>query len=200
MKSILDFFLPFNHSNAFGDIHVGLGSSSVSFCTASSIVSPSRRADASCCTAPRTPARSMSRAEASAISSSIRKGNLDGSERAEIESHVTHTFQFLSKIPWTKELRHVPNIAYAHHEKVNGRGYPRALSSEEIPVQSRMMTISDIYDALTANDRPYKRAVPREKALDILKMEMKDGLLDPELVDLFIDAKVYEMGVGGGKQ
>lgn len=131
---------------------------------------------------------------------SIRKGNLDGSERAEIESHVTHTFQFLSKIPWTKELRHVPNIAYAHHEKVNGKGYPRALSLEEIPVQSRMMTVSDIYDALTAKDRPYKRAVPRDKALDILKMEMKAGLLDPELVELFIDAKVYEMGVGGGKQ
>jgi len=130
---------------------------------------------------------------------SIRKGNLDGEERAEIESHVTHTFQFLSKIPWTKELRHVPNIAYAHHEKVNGRGYPRALSSAEIPVQSRMMTISDIYDALTANDRPYKRAVPRDKALDILQMEMKAGLLDSELVNLFIDAKVYEMGLGSGK-
>ena len=72
----------------------------------------------------------------------------------------------------------VPNIAYAHHEKLNGRGYPRKLNAEDIPIQSRMMTISDIYDALTAADRPYKRAVPTDRALDILKMEVNDGLLD----------------------
>jgi len=124
---------------------------------------------------------------------SIRKGNLDQMERTEIESHVTHTFHFLSKIPWTKDLIGVPNIAYAHHEKLNGRGYPLALPAEKIPLQSRMMTVSDIYDALTANDRPYKRAVPTERALDILKMEVKDGLLDPAVVDLFIDAKVFEV-------
>ena len=84
------------------------------------------------------------------------------------------------------------NIAYAHHEKLNGRGYPRKLSASEIPVQSRMMTVSDIYDALTANDRPYKRAVPTDRALDILKMETNDGLLDPTLVDVFIEARVFE--------
>src|SRR5438552_10640398 len=123
---------------------------------------------------------------------SIRKGNLDAGERLEIESHVTHTFHFLQKIPWTKDLSNVANFAYAHHEKLNGRGYPRKLTAAEIPLQSRMMTISDIYDALTASDRPYKRAIPTERALDILKMELKDGLLDPELVNLFIDAKVYE--------
>ena len=81
---------------------------------------------------------------------SIRKGNLDPAERSEIESHVTHTFHFLQKIPWTKDLVSVPNIAYAHHEKLNGRGYPRKLTATEIPIQSRMMTISDIYDALDA--------------------------------------------------
>ena len=123
---------------------------------------------------------------------SIRKGNLDASERSEIESHVTHTFNFLQKIPWTKDLMSVPNIAYAHHEKLNGRGYPRKLTAAEIPIQSRMMTVSDIYDALTASDRPYKRAVPTERALDILKMEMSDGLLDASLVNLFIEAKVFE--------
>ncbi|HEY5610170.1 MAG TPA: HD domain-containing phosphohydrolase [Thermoanaerobaculia bacterium] len=123
---------------------------------------------------------------------SIRKGNLDPSERGEIESHVTHTFHFLSKIPWTKDLRSVPNIAYAHHEKLNGRGYPRGLPAEEIPLQSRMMTVSDIYDALTANDRPYKRAVPTERALDILQMETKDGLLDAGVVNIFIEAKVFQ--------
>lgn len=123
---------------------------------------------------------------------SIRKGNLDAAERTEIESHVTHTFNFLQKIPWTKDLAGVANIAYAHHEKLNGRGYPRKLSAQDIPLQSRMMTISDIYDALTANDRPYKRAIPTERAIDILRMEVKDGLLDASLVDLFVDARVFE--------
>ncbi len=122
---------------------------------------------------------------------SIRKGNLDAGERGEIESHVTHTFHFLQKIPWTKDLHSVATIAYAHHEKLNGRGYPRKLTAADIPVQSRMMTVSDIYDALTASDRPYKRAVPTERALDILKMEVSDGLLDRELVDLFIEARVF---------
>ncbi|MCU1229761.1 MAG: metal dependent phosphohydrolase [Acidobacteria bacterium] len=123
---------------------------------------------------------------------SIRKGNLDAIERGEIESHVTHTYNFLQKIPWTKDLIGVPNIAYAHHEKLNGRGYPRKLMAQDIPLQSRMMTVSDIYDALTANDRPYKRAISTDRALDILKMEVADGFLDPTLVDLFMDAKVYE--------
>ncbi|HYM62247.1 MAG TPA: HD domain-containing phosphohydrolase [Thermoanaerobaculia bacterium] len=123
---------------------------------------------------------------------SIRKGNLDDGERGEIESHVTHTYNFLQKIPWTKDLVDIPNIAYAHHEKLNGRGYPRRLTAPEIPLQSRMMTVSDIYDALTASDRPYKRAISTERAIDILRMEMSDGLLDPSIVELFVEAKVYE--------
>ena len=123
---------------------------------------------------------------------SIRKGNLDPTERTEIESHVTHTFNFLRKIPWTKDLSAVADIAFAHHEKLNGRGYPRKLTAMEIPIQSRMMTVSDIYDALTANDRPYKRAISTDRALEILKMEVGDGLLDGSLVRLFIDAKVFE--------
>ncbi|HEX7708121.1 MAG TPA: HD domain-containing phosphohydrolase [Thermoanaerobaculia bacterium] len=123
---------------------------------------------------------------------SIRKGNLDPAERLEIESHVTNTFSFLQKIPWTRDLASVADIAYAHHEKLNGRGYPRRLTAAEIPLQSRMMTVADIYDALTASDRPYKRAIPTERALDILRMEVDDGLLDAPLVDVFIGAKVYE--------
>jgi HD-GYP domain-containing protein (c-di-GMP phosphodiesterase class II) len=123
---------------------------------------------------------------------SIRKGNLDEAERREIESHVSHTFEFLSKIPWTRDLGNVPSIAWAHHEKLNGGGYPRKLDAGGIPVQSRMMTVSDIYDALTAQDRPYKKAVPTDRALDILSMEVKDGLLDPDLVEIFIDARIYE--------
>ena len=122
----------------------------------------------------------------------IRKGNLDDTERREIESHVTHTFEFLGNIPWTRELKGIPKIAYGHHEKLNGRGYPRRISADDIPVQTRMMTISDIFDALTATDRPYKRAVPYERALDILNMEAKDGMIDKDLLTTFIDARVFE--------
>lgn len=128
----------------------------------------------------------------------IRKGSLDESERLEIESHVTHTFQFLQRIPWTRELQQVPLIAYGHHEKLDGRGYPRRITAESIPIQTRIMTISDIYDALTAQDRPYKRAVPFERALDIMTQEVKEGQLDAELFRLFIDGKVFEKLTAGG--
>jgi HD-GYP domain-containing protein (c-di-GMP phosphodiesterase class II) len=122
----------------------------------------------------------------------IRKGNLDEQERREIESHVTHTFRFLEQIPWTRELRAIPHIAYGHHEKLNGNGYPNRIGGTAIPVQTRMMTISDIYDALTATDRPYKRAVSTESALDILHMEAKDGMLDRALLDAFVGARVFD--------
>jgi hypothetical protein len=122
----------------------------------------------------------------------IRKGSLDEQERLEIESHVAHTYRFLLNIPWTKELGNVPTIAYGHHEKLDGRGYPRKVTSDQIPIQTRMMTIADIFDALTASDRPYKRAVPIPRALDILAEEVKDGMLDAELFRLFHEAKVFE--------
>ncbi len=128
----------------------------------------------------------------------IRKGSLDEAERLEIESHVTHTYNFLAKIPWTRELQQIPKIAYGHHEKLDGRGYPNKLRSDEIPIQTRMMTISDIYDALTAQDRPYKRAVPTPKALDILTQEVKAGQLDPDLYALFVEGKVFERGRPAG--
>ncbi len=123
---------------------------------------------------------------------SIPKGSLDENERVLIESHVTHTFDFLSKIPWTKEIRNIPEIARGHHEKLTGKGYPNKLTAPEIPLQTRMMTISDIFDALQAADRPYKRRMPRAKALDILGMEMRDGNIDPNLFKLFVEAKVFE--------
>jgi HD-GYP domain-containing protein (c-di-GMP phosphodiesterase class II) len=128
--------------------------------------------------------------EVSALS--IRKGSLSEKERREIESHVTHTYKFLSQIPWTGEFRRVPEIAYAHHEKMDGTGYPRRLSAAEIPLQSRMMAISDIFDALVAWDRPYKKAVPVEKALDILHQEAGANKLDLPVLQVFVEAKVYE--------
>jgi response regulator RpfG family c-di-GMP phosphodiesterase len=127
---------------------------------------------------------------------SIGKGSLNLQERLEIESHVTHSFRFLRQIPWTKDLRRIPTIAYAHHEKLNGRGYPNALHGDDIPFQAKMMAICDVYDALTASDRPYKRALPPERALDILGMEVKDANLDPELVRIFAEGKVWALTVG----
>ena len=121
---------------------------------------------------------------------SIRKGSLTELERKEIESHVTHTFRFLTQIPWTRTLKHVPDIAYGHHEKLTGRGYPRALPERDISLPTRMMTISDIYDALTASDRPYKKAVPKLKAYDILLDEAKRGDIDGDLLKVFIEADV----------
>lgn len=134
------------------------------------------------------------------VALSLPAGSLTPHERHEIESHVTHTFDFLSKIPWTQSLRNIPAIAYSHHEKLDGTGYPRKLVGNQIPVQSRMMTICDIYDALTAADRPYKSAVPAANALGILRAYAKEGKIDAALLDLFIDAKVYRTTQGtGGK-
>ncbi len=127
-----------------------------------------------------------------AIALSIKRGSLTPKEYDEITSHVSHTFKFLSNIPWGKAFRRVPQIAGAHHERLNGTGYPNRLRAEEIPVQSKMMSIADIYDALTASDRPYKKAVPVERAVDILEYGVKDQHLDPELVRIFKEARVWE--------
>lgn len=122
----------------------------------------------------------------------ITKGSLTDSERREIQQHVVHTFQFLAQIPWTREFRRIPEIARSHHEKLDGSGYPFGFRGDQIPLQSRMMTIADIYDALTATDRPYKKAVRVEEALDTLRDEQRNGALDGALLDVFIEARVFE--------
>lgn len=124
---------------------------------------------------------------------SVRKGSLSPEERLQIESHVTHTYKFLKQIPWTSDLKRVPEIAYSHHERLNGEGYPRRLKENEIPFESQIMAVADVFDALTAKDRPYKRSVPLPKALEILKMEASQLLLNPELVRLFEEQKVWEV-------
>lgn len=126
------------------------------------------------------------------VNLSIARGSLNESERKEIESHVSHTYRFLQLIPWTRDFRRVAEIAWGHHEKLDGSGYPRGIKASEIPLQTRMMTISDIFDALTATDRPYKRAVPADRALDIIEMEVREGKLDAQLFKVFVEAKVYE--------
>lgn len=122
---------------------------------------------------------------------SIPRGTLTPDERLEIETHVTHTYRFLSTIPWSRSLKNVPLIAYRHHEKLDGSGYPLQVSGEMIPVQSRIMTVCDIYDALTASDRPYKAAMGTEQALGILEDEARQGKLDQALLELFVDHRVY---------
>ena len=125
------------------------------------------------------------------------RGSLTAQERLEIESHVVHTYNFLENIPWGRRLGAIPTIAGSHHEKLDGTGYPRGLKADEIRIESRMMTIADIFDALTASDRPYKKAVPLQKALDILGFEVKDGKCDKELLRIFIDSKVWQRVLSG---
>ncbi len=121
----------------------------------------------------------------------IRKGSLNANERKEIEDHVVHTYRFLSQIPWTSELKNVPDISYGHHEKLDGSGYPNGMKSNEIRPQTRIMTIADIYDALTARDRPYKKAIPHEKALAILTIDAEKGAIDHELFEIFCKKEVH---------
>jgi HD-GYP domain-containing protein (c-di-GMP phosphodiesterase class II) len=122
----------------------------------------------------------------------IPSGTLSIAERDEINSHVSHTWKFLSAIPWTQDLRNVPHIAFAHHEKLDGSGYPRKLVGDAIPLPAQIMTICDIYDALAATDRPYKRSMPAEKALDIIRFEVKAGKIDSDLFQIFVEGRIYE--------
>lgn len=119
------------------------------------------------------------------------QGSLNPDERKQIESHVTHTYDFLRYIPWTTKFSAIPDIAHAHHERLNGTGYPLGLVGEQIPVQSRIMAIADIYDALTAGDRPYREGVSSEIALNILEAEVKNGKLDGLMFKAFVDSRAY---------
>jgi HD-GYP domain-containing protein (c-di-GMP phosphodiesterase class II) len=122
----------------------------------------------------------------------VRRGSLTAEEYAEICAHASKTTEFLSRIPWGEAFAALTLIAGSHHERLDGTGYPAGLAGDRIPLQARMMSVADIYDALTAADRPYKRAVPPERAIEILRAEAKAGHLDAELVDLFASC-----GLGG---
>jgi len=124
---------------------------------------------------------------------SFSRGSLNPEERREIESHVSHTFEFLSLIPWTGKYEGIPDIAHAHHEKLDGTGYPQGLMADQIPVQSRIMAIADIYDALTAGDRPYRSGVPTETALQVIENEVKLGKLDEQLFRVFVESESYKL-------
>lgn len=115
------------------------------------------------------------------------KGTLTQEERKIIEMHVTYTDRLLSKISFQDDFKLVRSFASAHHEYLDGSGYPKGLKGEDLPLEVRIMTISDIYDSLTADDRPYKKAVPKERALSILSSMAEEGKLDKELVGLFTE-------------
>ncbi|MEW6041194.1 MAG: HD domain-containing phosphohydrolase, partial [Elusimicrobiota bacterium] len=123
---------------------------------------------------------------------SIKKGSLSDNERSQMEDHVIHTFKFLAKIPWTRELKKIPNIAGGHHERLDGSGYPRGVRGESLSIESQMIAIADLYDALTASDRPYKKALPCEKALQIIDEEVKNGKINKDLYDIFVEKSIYK--------
>ncbi|MBN8217718.1 MAG: GAF domain-containing protein [Spirochaetes bacterium] len=123
---------------------------------------------------------------------SVPKGSLTLEERREIESHVTHTYKFLKAIPWTKNLARVPEIAYGHHEKMDGTGHPVGLTARDLLPQARIMAICDIFDALTAADRSYKKAIPLPDALKIIEDEVERGKLDPVLHEIFLKHRIWE--------
>jgi HD-GYP domain-containing protein (c-di-GMP phosphodiesterase class II) len=122
---------------------------------------------------------------------SVVKGTLTEEERSIMEDHVVVTARMLDKIPFTRKLKDVPYFASIHHEHLDGKGYPQGLKGEEIPIEGRILALVDVFDALTADDRPYKKAMPLEQALKILGFMVKDGELDGELLDIFIRNEVW---------
>lgn len=128
---------------------------------------------------------------------SIAKGCLTPDERRQIEEHVVDSYAFLVLIPWTRDLAGVPAIAHGHHEKLDGSGYPSGLAGAQISIQTRILTICDIYDALTAGDRPYKKAMPVEQALDLMHEECDAGHIDGRLFQAFVDARAWQARPAG---
>ena len=121
------------------------------------------------------------------------RGSLSSEEYEIMKSHVEHSYDFLSRIVWPVGLTNIPTIARAHHEKLDGSGYPLGLKGDEIPIEAQIMCIADIFDALTANDRPYKNRMPTERALMILKMEAQQGKINKDILDLMINSMIYQI-------
>ena len=122
---------------------------------------------------------------------SIRAGTLTASEREVINRHIVSTIQMLEQLPWPAHLRNVPEYAGGHHERMDGKGYPRGLSRDQMSWQARMMGIADIFEALTASDRPYKKAMPVSQALSIMEQFRQNGHIDPDLYQVFLDQEVF---------
>jgi len=122
---------------------------------------------------------------------SVVRGTLSDEERYKINDHIVQTIIMLEKLPYPRHLRDVPMIAGAHHETMDGKGYPKRLTADEMPLTARMMAIADIFEALTASDRPYKKAKPLSEAIRIMGFMSKDSHIDPDLFRLFLSSGVY---------
>ena len=121
----------------------------------------------------------------------IRAGTLTAAERQIINNHIVATIRMLEQLPWPKHLRNVPEYAGGHHERMDGKGYPKGLKREEMSWQARMMGIADIFEALTAQDRPYKEPMPLSQALKIMENFRNNGHIDPDLFEVFVRSGVY---------
>ena len=121
----------------------------------------------------------------------VRKGTLTPEEREVINNHMVATIRMLESLPYPRHLQRVPEFAGGHHERMDGRGYPRGLTREQMSVQARAMGIADIFEALTAGDRPYKKAMRLSQALGILGRMKQDQHIDPDLFDVFVRERVY---------
>lgn len=118
-------------------------------------------------------------------------GTLNVAERKTINHHIEATIRMLEALPWPKHLKNVPEYAGGHHERMDGRGYPRGLTRDQMSVQARTMGIADIFEALTAKDRPYKPGKTLSESLDILGKFKENGHIDPDLFDVFVHQKIY---------
>ena len=127
------------------------------------------------------------------VNLSIRRGSITEKERRKMQDHAAVTLKMLKQIPFTKKLKNIPDFAGAHHEFLNGKGYPLGLKGDEISFEGRLMAVTDIAEALTASDRPYKKAMPLETVYRILRSMVEGGELDPNLVELFIEKEVYKI-------
>jgi HD-GYP domain-containing protein (c-di-GMP phosphodiesterase class II) len=121
----------------------------------------------------------------------IRAGTLTAEERQVINHHIVATIKMLEALPWPRHLKNVPEYAGGHHERMDGKGYPRGLKREQMSVQARVMGIADIFEALTAKDRPYKKGKTLSESLEILGKFSLNGHIDPDLFDVFVRKQVY---------
>ncbi len=121
----------------------------------------------------------------------IPHGNLTQKEREIIQHHVVMTYKMLSQLPFPKELSEVPQIAASHHERMDGKGYPRGLKGEEMLIQSRILVIADVFESISAPDRPYRKPAPLSQVFKFMKEMVDEGHLDPVLFDVFLKKKVY---------
>ena len=121
----------------------------------------------------------------------IRRGTLTDEEREIINNHARVSHKMLTRLPFPKKLRNIPQYAAAHHERPNGTGYPFGLKGDDLSLQARILALADIFEALTAKDRPYKKGKTLSEVLKIISFMVKDGHIDKDLFDLFINEKIY---------